>query len=766
MKKQYTLPKCRFNLLLIGFILFSLGASAQTNWYYKGTGELNNVNSWGSNANGTGTSPADFTAATSQYIIANATAVAANGLWTVSGSGSKVILGNPAPAGAAITLTLNAGAQIVVPSQSFDVSLPVSGTQKIIYKNTNILSLGAVNDASLELVFDGAVLSMSSTKIFGNVSLINNAAVDMGSAATIFNNLTVAAGSSLSGPTGASSNYIGIKAGGTVIINGEFKAGRAGSVTAAGGLYTTGATLFPAVVTATTNGTLLFESATANITLGSTSTIDYYRGTSGQTGVQGITPMAYANLKLTNQTTASAKSFNIANATISVSGTLTIDLLSGATITQPPVTTTINLLPGAVLKINSATALPTNGRLFLRSDVNGTASIGTLATGASVTGNVTVEQYIPGGFRKYRFLSHPFTDPQPLSILTDDIDITGNTAGTTGQPGQTVGAGFTSTSTNNPSAYFFNTASADGNATSDAGWSAFTGATATSWAKGQGIRVLIRGTKGQSGTLDGTNAAPVQVTLNMSGTVNTGNVATNLVTGGTGATAGFNLVGNPYPSPVDVGAVLTAATNIGSAFYLRNPQTGSYITVSPIPASYIIPTYTAFVVKANAATTLNFTELNKNVCVSCNIVFRSANNANGIQIKAMQNDMEFDNMIINFGNYKNSYEEKYDAVKMQNEGLNIAVLSSDNRQLAADYRSNSNGIIPLAVNIPKQYGRQVYALQVSNFNVDANTKLVLHDKLKNTYTTLKANSIYQLEVDANVAGATGNNRLEIIVSKN
>jgi len=636
--------------VFILLLLASAKLSAQTNYYYNGSGALTSTSSWGTNTNGSGTNPADFAQASCQYIIQNATSVSLSGTWTVSGTGSKVILGNPTTPGAAITLTLTSGSVLTVPSASFDVSVPSSSRHKIIYQNNSVISLGTVNDTNLELVFDGATITTSSAKTFGNISLINGANVDMGGASMVCANLSIDATSTLAGPIGSSSQYIAIKSGGAVTINGTFKAGRTGTTTAYGGLYSVGIAI--PVTTSTSNGTLLFQDAAnpPNITLGAASTVDYYRGTSGQTGTQGITPMAYANLTLSNSTTASDKSFAVTGTnTISVSGTLTINLTGAAAITAPSATTTINLLPKAKLVISSATTFPTNSKLTLQSDATGTASIGTVASGASITGNVTVQQYIPAGFRKYRFLSHPFTTAQALNQLTDNIDVTG-TGGSTN--------GFTTTTTNNPSAYYFNTATADGGSPNDGGWTAFTDATTSSWAKAQGVRLLVRGTKGQSGTLDGTNASPNAVTVDMSGVVNTGAVSVNLVTGGSGATAGFNLVGNPYASPVDIGAVLTAAGNIGSSFYLRNPQTGSYTTV-PVSASYIIPAYTAFFIKANAATSLSFTEANKSTCTSCATVFGVKEKKNVLQLKALNNGLEYDNLYLNIDNtYSNAYDEK------------------------------------------------------------------------------------------------------------
>jgi hypothetical protein len=106
---------------------------------------------------------------------------------------------------------------------------------------------------------------------------------------------------------------------------------------------------------------------------------------------------------------------------------------------------------------------------------------------------------------------------------------------------------------------------------------------------------LVRGSKNQTNSLTGGAYTPNEVVLDMVGSINTGNVNIALSDAGTGASQGFNLVGNPYPSAVDIGAVLTAASNIsGNSFYVRNPQIGSYSTVNPIPASYILPANSSF----------------------------------------------------------------------------------------------------------------------------------------------------------------------------
>ncbi|MFY7965111.1 MAG: hypothetical protein ACOVO1_09460 [Chitinophagaceae bacterium] len=752
-------------LLLFTFSFFSSESFAQTKWYYNGAGALNNVASWGTNTNGTGGTLADFTSGGRLFIIQNTAAVTLNGIWNVGNSnfgnagGDSVAIGNPATPTPPIVFTIASGAALTVnKARTISVSLPSSGNQKIVYQNNTVLSLGAIADTSLEIVFDGATITSSSASTFGSIKLINNANVNMGAASLTTKNLFVEAGSTLSGPIGSSSNFIAISSGGSVVINGTFKAGRSG------GLYSTKVAI--PVVPVSTNGTLLYQDSTIppNFTLGPVSTIEFYRGTNNQSGNQTIESLNYYNLVLSNFAVASNKTFG--SGTTTVAGSLIVNM-PGTIVT--PTTQNITLKPGAKLVINSATAFPTpttTGRFTLQSDATGTASIATMVDGASIVGDVTVQQYFPAGFRKYRFLSHPFTTSRSLGMLTDDIDVTGNTAGTSLSTGQTTGYGLTPTSTNNPSAYLFNTATADGDATNDAGWKAFIDDTTRSWKAGSGIRVLIRGRKNQSNTLNGFDTIPNATTIDMTGTVNFGPDTIKLVTGGTGATAGFNLVGNPYPSPVNIGAVLNATSNIGTSIYLRNPQTGSYITVNPIPANYILPAYSAFFVKATAATELIFNENNKSSCTTCPTLFRNAPIKNHIEIQAQKDGEMYDNLNLNFGNnYSEKFDDKTDAVKLMNNGLNIYALSSDKQKLAADYRNLNTVTIPLGIDLPKANGIETYTLKVSDFNIENSVKLILHDKLLNKYVSIEKDAVYHLTINPAIASSVGENRLEIIIKK-
>jgi len=118
---------------------------------------------------------------------------------------------------------------------------------------------------------------------------------------------------------------------------------------------------------------------------------------------------------------------------------LQLNNTSGATISTGD---TIKI--SGTLTLTSGT-LTTNGGLVIASDSVGTGRIGTI-TGGAISGNVTVQQYITGGRRAYRFLGHPFSTYVPLSQLEQYVDITG--AGGSSN-------GFTTTVSNSPSCYWY-----------------------------------------------------------------------------------------------------------------------------------------------------------------------------------------------------------------------------------------------------------------------------------------------------------------------
>ena len=304
--------------------------SLATTYYYKGTGLLTDLSSWGLNPDGTGTAPANFTASSQVFEIRNTTAVSLDGLWLVGSdpaNGTKVRIGNVDQV--PITLTLNSAASIG-PSGTgnVDVMTPLTGNHKVIYKGTTAISFGNIFDANLEVEYDGVTVSSSTTKNFGTITIINGANVTFSSSINI-SNLSIASNASVTfsslpiitntivngtlvAPT-TNSSFITIPIGGSLTVNGIIKIPRlSGFVSSNLGTANT-----------TTTGTNIQFLGTENLTLGSNSTVEYVRDA---TGPQIVSPrIDYKNLKLSGTVPKTI------NGPIAVAGTLTINQSAPAT---------------------------------------------------------------------------------------------------------------------------------------------------------------------------------------------------------------------------------------------------------------------------------------------------------------------------------------------------------------------------------------------------------------------------------------------------
>ncbi len=414
----------------------------------------------------------------------------------------------------------------------------------------------------------------------------------------------------------------------------------------------------------------------------------------------------------------------------------------------------------STLYITSGT-LTTNDSLVLNSDVTATARIATLpASGAGITGNVKVMQYIPGGMRRFRFLSHPFSSYIPLSQLENYIDVTG--------PGDTT-QGFTRTASNAPSAFRYDPLVGNSSLPYDIGWRPFTSAygiaDSNRFHQHQGIRIMVRGSKGEG--LGYGSYTPSAVTVAMWGPVNQGN-QTIFLQKGTSANQEYNMVGNPYPSPVDIGTVLfnaKASGNItGSVFYVWNPNLGAAgqfqaIFINTVAAApYYLQSNCSFQVRAaHNGDSLNFTENHKSATATASLLKVQPDH-----ISLMVYDMDYhpwDMLYVKFNDGATDAEDKeYDATKPSGADFNFYSISADSQKLVVDARPYYAGnTIPLGIN--SGYEKD-FIIKAEGMTVPGGGKVYLHDRLLKQYVLLAQGTEYKFSITADKA-TQGENRFEL-----
>ncbi len=418
-------------------------------------------------------------------------------------------------------------------------------------------------------------------------------------------------------------------------------------------------------------------------------------------------------------------------------------------ITSNTFVSNLSIEPGANISVTGASVSlrSITQPLTLKSNNTGTGRIGN-STG-TVTGNVTVQRYIPGGRRTSRFLGHPFSGNLTMSSLIDNIYVTGD--GTTaGTGGATPGTGFDATATNAASSFWFSNPLQ--------AWTAFTTTGDASWTQYRGIRVLVRGDRTQTTTItSATPPAPLAVTLDMTGTLNTGAQNVSVPTG-------FSVLGNPYPSPVDLGTRLSATANIGTQFWYwdanAGPSAGAYRT-KLVGSAASLPMNGAFVVQPTAAASIAFVESDK-TATDTTTMFRTNTQSGVLELQVLYNNYPADNMFIRFSNTSNDNKDALDGEKLSNTEVNFYALSADNKKLSLDTRPFAdNKIIPLGFTAT---AANSFKIKVADYGINEDT--YLKDKFLNTLTKLDATTEYNFSVDPSIPATLGENRFEIMMKTN
>jgi hypothetical protein len=351
-----------------------------------------------------------------------------------------------------------------------------------------------------------------------------------------------------------------------------------------------------------------------------------------------------------------------------------LNVLSG-TLTA---TGNINIYNGSVTVASGAT-LSTGGNLILKSDANGTASIGNSA--GTITGNITVERYIPA-LRKFRFLASPVVGATAANWRNNGT----NTAGIgTHITGGTVGNNFDQSTTNAASAFWYNELLAGSNvtvgsgATSDPGWTAFADGNSEALTNGKGFRILVRGDRTIS--LTGGTATANPTTLSVTGTYPANSVSIATTKTNSNTNSGFNLVGNPYPATIDWNAV-TKGTDISATYTIYDPTSNSYKSWNGTSgdASRYIASGQAFFVQQLTGTTSSITiDESDKVTNAAGNYFRNKL-TDHLKVSMTYDSANYDAAFIHFRADALNDFDTYDGLKFQNAGVNIASVGSDGKR--------------------------------------------------------------------------------------
>ncbi len=417
--------------------------------------------------------------------------------------------------------------------------------------------------------------------------------------------------------------------------------------------------------------------------------------------------------------------------------------------------------------------LATNGNLTLLSTATNTARVAPITNGSVISGNVTVNRFIPGGStkRKWRLLSSPVnvSGSIALSQFIDDIFVTA--------PAST-GGGFDASPNNNASIRTYNEATSGA---SSLGWTNPTNISNTV-TTGTGLEVFVRGTRSLANPfLNWTT--PDNVTIDYIGTLNTGTIAKSLTytpsTGGATTADGFNLVGNPYASPINFDTTAGwTKTNIENKFWCYNPNTSNYGIYDAVAhtgtngITRYIASGQAFFVRATSASapSISFTENVKCKQIG-NSYFKPSKTSSSFPILRMtliDDSADYDEtlILIDSLNGSNLATDERDAAKFFNDALNLYTVTNDKFNLAINSINVPSISDTINVSVWSYDSTNIstkhHKISFSEFeSIDPSIELYLFDSYLNVISNIRNNSEYDFMISTDVK-SYGNDRFKLI----
>ncbi|MBF9238672.1 DUF3494 domain-containing protein [Hymenobacter sp. BT683] len=444
--------------------------------------------------------------------------------------------------------------------------------------------------------------------------------------------------------------------------------------------------------------------------------------------------------------------------TTSLSG-ITTQLIGGSGSTQfwsLNVANTAGALQTGAVSIHGVLApasgnLTTNGRkLTLLSDAAGTALVDNSGTGR-VNGNVTVQRYIASANSGlgYRHYSAPVSGSTVGDLATagfapeisqGSVYNTSATPATT-TPFPTVFAYDQSrlaTVTNNNSAF-------------DKGF-VVPASLASPLAVGQGYVVNISASQQVDFVGPLTNGTQ---TLNLS---------RNAAASANAAAAGWQLVGNPYPAPLDYSRVAASdRTGLDAAIYVyasSGPYTGSYRSYTNGIGNPVLPVAQGFFTRVSTSqTTGSLTFRNSQRLTTLNgTTFQRATADTRplvqLELRAGNGNADMHYAYAETGGTP-GFDAQYDALKLPNTtGLNLASVATTSESLAIDGRPTFTvaTVLPLTVGVP---AAGTYTLAAATLaNLPASLDALLTDAATGQTVNLRLQPVYSFSVTSAQAAAS------------
>lgn len=426
-----------------------------------------------------------------------------------------------------------------------------------------------------------------------------------------------------------------------------------------------------------------------------------------------------------------------------------------------------------VLQLGSATAFDADGAqnntiFTLMSSADKTGRIAPIPSSASITGNVTIQRYTRGGLRSNRFIGSPVDTTGGVKIkqLKDDVLL--------------YGPGGSSNGFNNASLFTTNHWVYDENLPNGAEWRSPSSINEV-LPKGKGLLLFHCGTPNQAPI----NAAtvPNAATIDFIGTPNQGTIALPIQCTGVCVEAdngnGWNLLANPYASPIDWMSADWTRTGVSGTIYIWNPALNQYASFNmnnPAASTnggsrYIGPSQGFFLKATSSNPALIINERVKSTQFADSTLFRLAEQREQLRLKVFNADESSgDEILVQFHSAASEhFEEELDALKpsLPEVEINFAAKNELGEKFAAHVFNKpdisvSDKLIPLEL-IAKNGFYTIIPEQLSTF--DSNLHFILEDAFTGNHFELGEKQAIEIEITSEEA-SRASNRFTLRITEN
>lgn len=654
-------------------LLFRTSATPVT-YYCKATGDLHLLSTWGTETNGEGTAPASFTNVYQYFHIRNRTGnVTIASPWNVAAAGSKIIVepGVTLNINEAVTGTIEADDNTVININHDAIPAfgTLSATSTINFNANGMVPNSVYGNLNLTTASTTKTLPVSSIAVKGDLRVDENVIVQGSesnrSIISVEGNMTF-----LGADTGMLPEQLY-----SIVFKGSKDHTLTMNPDTDLNLYQLVLDYGDALILQNSAGSAatirLGNSSGGGLTLNTGAQLHLDNNDLVLSGKVAINPngengvIAARNSTITINTTSASSSHiafsesydSLANITLSSGSTGKFNL-------QSPVKVK-NLVTLTKGELNSY-----GGNLILVSDKNGSARIGPLLPGAKITGQVTYQRYMEGEGRIYRYIASPIKATS-VADIQEYIPVTGLFKG------QSTGSDM-----NSSAASMFSYNEPEG------GWLNFPpdgGSNEDSLRIGKGYSIFVR-------------EATAPTTWQVTGDPYQGNFTFTLTGGTLGEDNGWNLLGNPYPAPVQWTGVAdtkwSTLQNISNTVYVRENFGSEYRwrvwngVTGNLANGIIAPGQSFWVQTTSGTPALTITENAK--YIGDGTFYREGKNTKSLEISMSNGILTDETYIQLIASATGRYNKYEDAIKQKNTYFNLASQSSDSVALAinaisADY---------------------------------------------------------------------------------